>query len=122
MYACTIGVINSSHKLFKTVYGTPEQLKEIANMIKARLNLPNPFTMNLAWECNIQRCPAVRNNDWITMTLEEWRNRKPETFAFPIEDLPEEHDFALTDMCKSYFGHLKFNRFLHSMKRSFTVL
>ena len=99
LYACTIGIINSSHSLFKTVYGTPEQLKEIANMIKARLNLPNPFTMNLAWECNIQRCPKLNNNNWITMTLEQWRNRNNDTLPFPVEDLPEAHDFALTDMC-----------------------
>ena len=69
-------------------------------MIKARLNLPNPFTMNLAWECNIQRCPKVNDNNWITMTLEQWRNRNNDTLPFPVEDLPEEHDFALTDMCK----------------------
>ena len=102
MYAVTMGTIAFSHKLFRTKYGTPEQLAEIANMVKVRLNLPNPFTMNLEWECDLSRCPNLQNPGagWNIMSLDDWHNRNDGTFPVVVNNLPDQHQYALIDMGK----------------------
>ena len=102
MYAVTMGLITFSHKLFRTKYGDANQLAEIANMVRVRLNLPNPFTMDLDWECDLTRCPNLQNPGpgWIIITLDQWHQRNDGTFLVVLRNLPECNKFALTDMGK----------------------
>ena len=100
MYAVTMGVISFSHKLFKTKYGNAQQLAEIANMVRVRLNLPNPFTMDLDWECDLTRCSNLRNPGagWEVVTLNQWHQRNDGTYPIIVRNLPECNEWALTDM------------------------
>ena len=102
MYACTIGVINFSHSLFKTKYGDQEMLEQIAENVKIRLNSPNPFTMDLQWECDLYSCPNVRFHGpgWQVITLDQWAQRQDDSFPIPVPNLPPENAFALIDMSK----------------------
>ena len=70
-------------------------------MVRVRLNLPNPFTMGLNWECDLTRCPNPRRpgSGWRVITLNEWHQRDDNTFhQIVVENLPDEHEFALNDM------------------------
>ena len=102
MYAVTMGIITFSHRLFRTNYGSPEQLAEIANMVRVRLNLPNPFTMDLNWECDLSRCPNLQNPGagWSIVSLDEWHRRNNGTYPIAVQNLPDQHEFALIDMGK----------------------
>ena len=102
MYAVSIGIIGFSHQLFKTRYGTPEQLAEIVNMVKVRLNLPNPFTMHLNWECDLTKAPNLQipGPGWQIMTLNEWHQRNDGTFPVVVPNVPDEHESAYIDMGK----------------------
>ena len=101
LFGNTVGAFDLSHRLFNIVYADQDQQRQLARMVKKRLNVFNPWILpDVEFEFDIERCPTQHPNGWTVWSYEEFLQRRNDLeVPIPRPDLRD--TFPLIDFGKT---------------------